>query len=136
MTEYKKPLPVIQPWSQAFWEGTQNNKLLIQECKECGVKIFYPRKSCPECWSSNLTWSEASGKGKIYAYTVTMGGVEQVFAEDLPYVLAYVDLDEGVRMMTRIVGCNPDELKIGMGVEVIFEKVAGEMSLPFFKPIQ
>lgn len=136
MTEYKKPLPVIQPWSRAFWEGTQNNRLLIQECKECGVRIFYPRKSCPECWSSNLTWSEASGKGRIYAYTVTMGGVEQVFAEDLPYVLAYVDLDEGVRMMTRIVGCNPDALKIGMGVEVVFEKVAEELSLPFFRPIQ
>lgn len=135
MKEYKKPLPVTQPWSQEFWNGANQDKLLIQQCKKCGVKIFYPRKSCPECWSSDLEWSEASGKGKIYTYTETLRGVEEKFSGDLPFVLAYVDLEEGVRMMTRIVDCSPDDVEIGMDVEVVFEKVTEEFSLPFFKPV-
>ena len=135
MKAYKKPLPVIQPWSKGFWEGTKANKLMVQECKECKAKIFYPRKACPECWSSDLDWSEASGKGKVYTFTVTMMGVEDVFSEDIPFVLACVDLEEGVRMMTRIVECDPDAVRIGMDVEVVFEPVTEEITLPFFKPI-
>lgn len=135
MSEYKKPLPVTQPWSKGFWENAKQKKLVIQECKECGKKIFYPRKACPECWSSNLGWAQASGKGKVYTYTETLTGVEQVFAGDLPYVLAYIDLDEGVRMMSRIVDCPPEKLEIGMEVEVVFEDVTDEISLPFFRPV-
>ena len=136
MKEYTKPLPVIQPWSRKFWKGAKQNKLLIQECRACGQKIFYPRKSCPDCWSSDLGWSESSGKAKIYTFTVTLGGVEKKFTGDLPYVLAYVDLEEGIRMMTRIVGCDPEAVEIGMDVEVVFEEVTDEISLPFFRPIQ
>jgi len=135
MSEYRKPLPVVQPWSEAFWEAAKEHRLLIQECKDCGVKIFYPRKFCPECWSSNLGWSEASGKGKVFSYTVTMTGVEEKFADDLPFVLAWVDLEEGVRMLTNIVGSEPDEVSIGMDVEVVFEDVTSEISLPKFKPL-
>ena len=136
MKEYKKPLPVIQPWSQQFWEGTKKCRLLIQECDDCKEKIFYPRKSCPACWSSNLGWYESTGKGKIYTYTVTMTGVEKEFAEDLPYVLACVDLEEGIRMMTRIVDCDPEAVEIGMDVEVVFEKATDDIFLPFFKPVK
>lgn len=136
MTEYKKPLPVVQPWSKEFWEGTKQNKLMIQECKECKTKIFYPRKACPECWSSDLGWVESAGKGKIYAHTVTMAGVEKKFAEDLPFVIACIDLEEGIRMMSRIVECDPETVEIGMDVEVAFEKVTDEFTLPFFKPLK
>ena len=135
MKEYKKPLPVIQPWSKEFWEGTKNNQLLIQECKKCGEKIFYPRKSCPECWSSELGWAKASGRGKVYTYSTTLTGVEEVFAEDLPFVLACIDLEEGVRMMSRVVGCAPESVKVGMDVEVVFEPVTEEISLPYFRPV-
>ncbi len=135
MSEYKKPLPEIQPWSKKFWEGTKEKKLLIQECKDCGAKIFYPRKHCPECWSSQLFWSEASGKATIFSYSVTLAGVEERFAEDLPFVLALVDLEEGVRMMTNVVGCKPEEVSIGMNVEVVFEKITDEITLPKWKPM-
>ena len=134
MTEYMKPLPVVQPWSKAFWEGTKEKKLLIQECRDCGAKIFYPRQYCPDCWSSNLGWSEGSGKGKIFTYSVTMAGVEQKFAADLPYILALVELEEGVRMMSRIVECDPEKVSIGMDVEVVFAEVTDEFTLPFFRP--
>ena len=136
MSEYKKPLPVVQPWSKVFWEAAKQHKLLIQECKECKSKIFYPRKFCPECWSPDLGWFEAGGKGKIYSYSVTMGQVEPRFMKDLPYVLAYVDLEEGIRMMTRIVGCKPEEVTFDMDVEVVFEDITEEFSLPYFQPLK
>jgi len=134
MSEYKKPLPEVQPWTIDFWKATKQHKLLIQECKSCNSKIFYPRKFCPECWSSELSWTEASGKGKIFTFTVTMTGVEKKFADDLPYVLALVDLAEGIRMMTNIVECKPDHLKIGMDVEVVFDDINDDFSLPKWRP--
>ena len=136
MTEYKKPLPVVQPWSKEFWEGAKQHKLLIQECQDCKTKIFYPRQYCPDCWSANLGWAEASGKATIFCHTITMAGVEEKFAKDLPYVLAMVNLEEGIRMMTRIVECDPDEVSIGMDVEVVFEDITEEFSLPFFRPVK
>ena len=136
MSEYKKPLPVVQPWSEEFWKAAKQHKLLIQECKECKSKIFYPRKFCPECWSPDLGWIEASGKARIYSYSVTMGQVEPRFMKDLPYVLAYVDLEEGIRMMTRIVGCKPEEVTFDMDVEVVFEDITEEFSLPYFQPLK
>ena len=133
MSEYKKPLPVVQPWSKPFWEAAKRHKLMIQTCNDCGLKIFYPRKYCPDCWSANLGWFEASGRGKVFSYSITMAGVEERFAEDLPFVLALVDLEEGIRMMTNIVECKPDEVSIGMDVKVTFRDVTDEFSLPMFK---
>ncbi len=135
MKEYKKPLPVVQPWSEAFWKAAKQHKLVIQECKECKAKIFYPRKYCPECWSADLRWAEASGKGKVYSFSVMMDQVEPKFVDDLPYVLALVDLEEGIRMMTRIVECNPEEVKMDMDVEVVFNDITEEFSLPYFRPV-
>lgn len=136
MNEYKKPLPDIKPWTQAFWDGTKQRKLLVQKCNDCGVSIFSPKRVCPECWSDNLSWFEASGKGKVYSYTITYEGVEHFFEEDLPMILAWVDLEEdGVRMLTNIVDCDPENLEIGMDLEVVFEDVTPEVTLPKFKPV-
>jgi enoyl-CoA hydratase/carnithine racemase/uncharacterized OB-fold protein len=135
MSGYKKPLPAVQPWTEEFWKATKQHKLLIQECSDCREKIFYPRKYCPECWSSNLGWSEASGKAKVFSHTVTMDMVEPKFMGDLPYVLAMVDLEEGVRMMTRIVDCDPEDVHIDMDVEVVFEDITDEFALPMFRPV-
>lgn len=134
MKEYQKPLPIVQPWSEEFWKGTKQHKFLIQHCNDCHKNIFYPRKFCPYCWSANLGWIESKGKGKLYSYTITLAGVEQRFAEDLPYVLALVDLDEGIRVMSRMVDCKHDELKCDMEVEVVYEDVTDEFTLFFFKP--
>jgi uncharacterized OB-fold protein len=134
MSEYKKPLPVIQPWSQGFWDAAKEHRLVVQTCDDCEAKIFYPRKFCPECWSANLHWSEASGKAKVFSFSITMMGIEDKFAEDLPLVLAWVDLEEGVRMLTNIINCNPEEVRIGMDVEVVFEDITPEISLPKFRP--
>jgi uncharacterized OB-fold protein len=91
MTEqYTKPIPVVQPWSEAFWKATKKHTLLIQKCGSCESLIFYPRKRCPDCWSTELGWQEASGRGKVYTFTVVRDMVETKFMPDLPYVLAMV----------------------------------------------
>lgn len=134
MSEYIKPLPAVQPWSQPFWDGTKQHKLLIQQCKACGAKIFYPRKVCPECWSQELGWSEASGRGTVYTFTITRDGVEAKFVPDLPYVLAMIDLEEGIRMMGNVVECDPEQVTFGMDVEVVFDDVTDEFTLPKWRP--
>ena len=128
-----KPIPETQPWSEIFWEGTKQGKLLIQVCKDCKSNIFYPRKFCPECWSGNLDWIEASGKAKIYTFSTAYSMVEPKFMDELPYTIAYVDLDEGIRMMTRIVDCKPEDLSLDMDVEVLFHERNGYF-LPYFRP--
>lgn len=135
MFDMTKPMPEVQPWSEKFWEGTKNGKLLIQTCKSCKSKIFYPRKYCPECWSKELDWIEGSGKGTVYSFTTAYSMVEPRFMDELPYTIAYVDLKEGVRLMTRIVECKPEEIKIGMEVEVVYTP-RGDYYFPFFKPVK
>ena len=136
MSDYKRPLPEIQPFSQAFWDGTKAHKLLVQHCEDCDSNIFYPRRDCPECWSQNLGWIEAKGTGEVFSYTVTYEGVEEMFEDDLPIILAWVDLPEGIRMNTNILECDPDEVHIGMQVEVVFKDVTDEITLPFFRPVR
>jgi uncharacterized OB-fold protein len=134
MNVYTKPLPEITPWSKKFWEATKQHKLSMQKCNSCGKLIFYPRKACPDCWSLDLGWQEVSGKAKLKSFTITMGGVEPVFAPDLPYVLAIVDLAEGPTMMTNIVDCKHEDLKIGMDLQVTFRDCTDTISLPVFRP--
>lgn len=130
-----KPVPETQPWSEKFWEGTKQSKLLIQVCKDCKSKIFYPRKFCPECWSGNLDWIEATGKAKIFTFSTAYDMVEPKFTDELPYTIAYVDLDEGIRMMTRIVDCKPEDIHFDMEVEVVFHP-RGDFMLPYFRPVK
>ena len=134
MIQNQKPIPVIQPWTQEFWKATKKGKFLIQQCQDCNSNIFFPKKVCPECWSNNLGWQEASGKAQVYTYTIVLDMVEAAFMGDLPYVIAMVDLEEDIRMTTRIVNCNPKDVKIGMDVELVFDEVSEECSLPMFQP--
>ena len=79
-----KPVPETQPWSERFWEGTKQGKLLVQVCKDCTARIFYPRKACPKCWSRNLDWIEASGKATVYTFSTAYSMVEPKFMDELP----------------------------------------------------
>lgn len=133
-SEYPKPIPTVQPWTEEFWRATKKHKLLIQECQTCSSLIFYPRKYCPQCWSADLGWREASGKAKVYTFAVMRDQVEPKFMPDLPYVLAMVDLDEGIRMMTRIVECDPAVVEIGLDVDVTFQDITDQHALPLFRP--
>jgi len=135
MSEYAKPLPEIQPFTRPFWDGTKQHKLLVQHCHACGANIFYPRRECPDCWSEDLGWVESSGRGTVYAFSITYEGVEAMFVEDLPIVLAWVDLPEGIRMQTNLIDCDPDSVAIGQPVRVVFRDVSEDITLPYFTPV-
>ena len=136
MSEYKKPLPIITPASKPFWDAAKQHKFLIQRCKDCGQNVFYPKKICPHCLSSNLEWFESSGRGKLYSYSVCLSNVAPGFQDDVPYVVGVVDLEEGVRTLTNVVDCNPEDLKCDMEVEVVFRDVTEDVSLPMFRPVK
>lgn len=127
------PKPLIDSDSKPFWEGLKRHELLIQHCDECEQPIFYPRVLCPHCFSDKISWRQASGHGSIYSYTVVHRAFGP-FSDQAPYIVAIVELDEGVRMMTRIIG-DQENVKIGVPVEVVYEKVDEEMVLPYFKVV-
>ncbi|MCK1394456.1 OB-fold domain-containing protein [Bradyrhizobium sp. 1] len=111
-----------------FWRS-KGGRLLIQACEDCNKSIWYPRPHCPDCFGQRLKWREASGRGEIYACSVTRRGVPE------PYAIAYVALSEGPRILTNIVGCELDKLKIGMPVEVVFRD-GKDGPVPCFQPIE
>ncbi|MEC1524980.1 Zn-ribbon domain-containing OB-fold protein [Neobacillus niacini] len=132
MTEYKKPIPTPDGDSKTFWDGCSEGKLLIQKCNDCKNHIFYPREVCPHCMSDQLNWVEASGKGKVYSYTIARRAAHPSLIEDVPYIVALIELDEGVRLMSNIINCDVEEVRCDMDVKVIFQKQEG-MVLPKFE---
>jgi uncharacterized OB-fold protein len=118
--------------SRPYWEGLKQGELRIQRCDSCGRAVFYPRSLCPHCFSDQLSWIVASGKGSIYSYTV----VHQTFgpfAVQTPFIIAIVELEEGVRMMSRILDAPRVQVAIGLPVQVTFESVGDDMMLPYFR---
>ncbi|MGQ9652823.1 MAG: Zn-ribbon domain-containing OB-fold protein [Thermodesulfobacteriota bacterium] len=130
----KKPIPAVTPWGMPFWEGTRQGKLMIQKCTDCNKYIFYPRLVCPHCFSDNLGWVQASGRGTVYSYTVVQSNAPSPFLTDIPYVVAVIRLEEGVQMLSNIVGCDLDDLRCDMPVEVTFQRLTDEFTLPKFRP--
>jgi uncharacterized OB-fold protein len=130
-----KPIPPMNPWAEPFWAGTREGKLLIQKCADCGKHVFYPRLVCPSCFSERLDWIEASGRGTVYSHTLVQNNPPSAFIEDLPFTIAIVELEEGVRMMTNVVECDPESVYCDMPVEVTFERLTDEITLPKFKPL-
>jgi len=130
----RKPVPIVNDWARPFWEATRRNTLSIQRCEDCSNHIFYPRIACPHCGSANVEWVDASGKGKVYSYTVVESNSPSAFITDIPYVVAIIELAEGVRMLSNVVGCDPSTVRCDMPVEVVFEKLDDDFTLPKFKP--
>lgn len=124
--EREWPAPATNPESQAFFEAAAQGKLLYGACRQCGEAHFYPRKSCPHCFSAEVDWQQSSGLGRIYTYTVSGPASDR-------QVLALVELDEGVRMLSNIVDATPEDLAIGARVRVAFAR-AGAVRVPVFVP--
>lgn len=135
MSEYAKPLPSITAESRPFWDACRQHRLLIQRCVDCGTFQHYPRGVCARCWGDRLEWRESRGRGTVYTFTVTERTQTRGFKEDVPYIVAYVELDEGVQVLTNLVGCAPGDVRIGMPVAVTFEDVNAEVSVPRFAPV-
>ena len=129
----KKPAPRPDEESRWFWEACARRELYLQRCRSCGVLRFYPRALCPECLSASTDYLRASGRGTVYTFTVTYQNQAPGFREELPYVLAWIELEEGLRILSNVIGCSPDDVQVGMPVEVDFEEVGEAIALPQFR---
>jgi len=127
-----RPLPMPTDVTLPYWENARAGKLVVQKCGSCGTLQFYPRPFCIACLSEDLSWIEMSGNGTIYTFTVNRRPANDYMKDKVPYVVAAVDLDEGVRMVANIVGADPGAVRCGARVRVTFEKASEEITLPQF----
>lgn len=133
-SEPTKPLPQPTKYSAPYWEAARRHELVLQRCTDCRTHRHYPRPRCPQCLSPDFEWVRARGTGTVYSFSVVFRPLSRAFLEDVPFVFALVDLDEGVRMVSTLVGCAPEEVFIGLPVEATFDDVAPEVTLPRFRP--
>lgn len=135
----KRPQPRFpEPDTQPFWEATKRHELTYQTCNACKTVIFYPRRHCTSCGSTETTWNVSKGQGTVYTYSVVVQSRHPAFAELGPYAIGYIDLDEGFRIMSNIVGVHDPfkDIQCGMRVKVRWEdQGTGDISLPMFEPL-
>jgi uncharacterized protein len=132
----RKPLPIPQPEWDLYWEKTKQHELWLMRCKDCSKAYFYPRPICPNCFSRNTEWFQSSGRGTLYSFAIVHRAPNRAF--EAPYIAAYVELEDGVRLPTNLIEIEPDpeKVKIGMSVEVVFEEASETITLPKFRPSQ
>ena len=126
------PLPTPTSTSAPHWEGCRKGELRAQHCPDCDAWVFIPQPICPTCLSTGLEWVTSSGQGRVYSYTVVHRPQQTAF--ETPYVVAIVELDEGFTMLTNLVDCDPEEVNVGLAVEVAFRAMTDEITLPYFRP--
>lgn len=129
----QRPLPKPTASTRAFWDATAKDQLLIQKCAGCTALQFYPRPYCLSCLSEDMGWVESSGQGTIYTYTINHRAPNEHMKALLPYAVAVVTLDEGVKMMGTIVPGRLQDVRIGARVRVVFEEVGEAFKLPRFE---
>jgi len=123
------------PEADPFWEGCREGRLMLSWCASCHRHHFYPRAFCPHCGSADIEWKQASGKGTIYTFAVVRQPIERAFADLVPYVLAIIQLDEGVRILSHVVSTDPDSVKCDTKVTVEFKPYSDKITLPMFRPV-
>jgi uncharacterized OB-fold protein len=134
MTDYAKPLPVLTDENRPFWEACREGRLSLQQCGDC-AHIRYPISHvCPRCLSAAFAWTPMSGRATVFSYIVFHRAYHPGFAQDVPYNVALVQLEEGPRLYSNIVGTPNDAVRIGDAVEVVFDPVTPEVTIPRFRP--
>ncbi len=135
---YKLPVPTPGTHTKPFWEGAKQGKLMLPRCTDCNRVHWYPRHICPFCHSSSIEWIEGSGEGTIHTFAVQHLAFGP-WAEEAPYVTAYIDLKEGDRMLTVLRGVDPakpEEIRVGAAVRVEFEPANEDVHLPFWRVVE
>lgn len=130
-----KPLPRVTPDTDEFWQGCKRGSLLLAECQNCSKVHLPPGPVCPFCFSDKLGWRSASGYGHVSSWTIVHKKWFDAFKNDIPYNAVQVELDEGPRLTTNLVRANAEEIRIGMRVVVVFDRVTHDFTLPRFKPV-
>ena len=130
----QKPAPEITQNSEPFWQACKEDRLLIMGCKDCGKAFFYPRRCCPSCWSGDVEWRESKGCGTLWTLTeVAISLWGDAWNDTVPYTVGLVELDEGVRIVSRLVGGS--DWKIGDRVRVVFQPGEGDSAMPYFTAV-
>lgn len=129
------PAPERTPETGEFWDATAAGRLLLASCDACATVIWYPKTLCPDCGGHAVSWSPAAGTGTIYSFSVVRRAAGS-FRAAVPFVVAYVELDEGPRVLTNIVGCDPDDVSIGQAVQVVFVDTGEGSALYRFEPVR
>jgi len=129
-----RPVPEASPYGEPFWAAAVDGRLVIQHCPRCDRLQHFPRPWCTACLNDAMDYVEASGLGTVYSFTVVRRNPNPVFTARVPYVLALVDLDEGVRVMSNVVDCDPESVAVGQRVRVCFEVVDDAHAVPCFTP--
>jgi uncharacterized OB-fold protein len=128
----RKPAPRPSPESAPYWAAAARHKLNVQKCRNCGQHWFPPSQRCPHCTAADFDWVEVSGRGKVYSFVVFHRVYHPAFEGDVPYVVALVELEEGPRLLTNIVGTPPEDVRCEMPVAVTFEDIADGVAIPKF----
>ena len=132
-TRYDLPIP--DDYTRTWWDATADGRLLIARCGSCHEAHYYPRPFCPRCGGDDVAWEQASGQATLYTWSVVHSNDLPPFNAKVPYVAAVVDLAEGPRMMTNVVGCEPGDLTVGMALRVTFEELEDGYHIPVFEPV-
>ena len=133
MSQYNKPLPEISDENREFWEGAKRGKLRMQKCGACGHIRFPISHVCPKCLAKEFAWTDLSGRGEVFSYVVFHQLYNKAFEKDIPYNVALVQLEEGPRMYSNVVGVDNDAVKVGEKVEAVFDPVTPEVTIPRFR---
>lgn len=136
MSDYTKPLPRGEDYNSEFYQFCKQHELRFQRCTACGTWRHMPRESCQSCHSFAWTWERSSGKGQLFSWTVIHRALHPGFADDLPYPVVIIELEEGVRLVSHLVDLSAEEYHLGLPVEVTFDDVTPDVTLPKFRPIR
>jgi uncharacterized OB-fold protein len=132
---YSKPLPAISELNRPYWDGLKNHQLRLQKCASCATIWSPPAPLCPRCWSREIVWTDLSGRGRVNSWVVFHQSYFRGFEGELPYNVAEVELDEGPRLLTNLVGVDNAAIRAGMRVEIVFDEVTEAITLAKFRPI-
>jgi hypothetical protein len=137
VTAYAKPLPQPDVQTQGFWDGCRQHQLRLLRCRDCGTWVHQPAAMCHACGSMALDWAPVSGRGTVYTWTVVHHAPLSGFQAEVPYIVAWIELEEqpGLRILSNVVDCAPDQLRAGLAVRVTFRDVSDDISLPLFRPV-
>ena len=136
VVEYRKPLPIPlnRETSRPFWEGAKRHELHMPRCRRCDRLFWYPREVCPVCLGADIDWVQVSGRGRLHSFTVIHQPANPAFRDDVPYIYAIVQLDEGPRLITNVVECPPEKVHIDMPLVAVYDDVTPDVALVKFRP--
>lgn len=132
VTDYQKPIPVPSVESRPYWTGLNEGRLQLPKCRSCSHCWFPPSLLCPSCNSDDFSWEPSTGQGKVFSFVVFHRVYHPSFADEVPYVVALIELEEGPRLISNLIGIDADQVQCEMPVQISFDKITNDITLPKF----